>query len=106
MNDRGPAPDPREGGPVWFPAEAKIRDTATGQVRTYAKWEPEEEDGWSDFNWRENNYSCDCNRASFFAEAVGAVLSDEETPCGDGRYVVESILDARDGREIYSERPE
>lgn len=50
--------------------------------------------------WAEGNFSCDCNRADFFAEAQ-QLPDDEEAPCGDTRYRVR--LASLTGRVIYDE---
>jgi hypothetical protein len=52
-----------------------------------------------DFGWSEGNFSCDCNRAQFFAEAKG--LRDPDLPCSDGRFSVR--VAANDGSTIYSD---
>lgn len=38
------------------------------------------------FMWSDGNYSCDCNRALFFANTVGDPDPDQE--CGDKAYSV------------------
>jgi hypothetical protein len=78
-----------------------LRDTTTGEVRV---WTSDIE--WGDvehpaFIWEEGNFACDCNRAQFFARAIGA---PEPTcpPCGDWRYVIDQITDAN-GVVVYTE---
>lgn len=74
-----------------------IRDNATGEVRTMP-WE----DDWvdvDDYLWSEGNYACDCNRALFFARAVGE--DDPSRSCGDGAYSVRIV--SSDGRELYAD---
>lgn len=71
---------------------AYLTDLDTGETREWKIYDFEaahlEE---SDFMWSEGNYSCNCNRALFFARAAG-----EEDPndreCGDGAYSI-IILD-------------
>lgn len=41
------------------------------------------------FQWLEGNYSCDCNRALFFARAAGEP-EPEDRPCTDDQFVVVS----------------
>lgn len=72
-----------------------ITDRETGETRD-SKWA---DDMWfGDFIWSEGNFACDCNRGTFFAEAVGedtSALSDEEDatrfPCGDSRFRVKIL---------------
>ena len=83
-----------------------IRDTATGEERTYEEdapdWKPDDyhPGGFSDYIWREGNYSCDCNRGNFFTAANGEESRDEE--CGHSRYRVR-ILDADTGALLYED---
>ena len=100
MNDRGERPT-YSGD--WFPAEVHIRNAETGETRVYATWEsyPDAEGlGSLEFSWGEHNNACDCNRADFFARAAGE-NDPRDAPCGDGRYVVDRIVDARNGRVVY-----
>lgn len=75
----------------WVRCVAHIRKNATGEVRRY---ETDEilEDGEmrpSVFNWEENNYSCDCNRALFFGYAAGLKYEDmPERECTHGQFSV------------------
>ena len=58
----------------------------------------------STFIWSDGNYSCTCNRGTFFDRACG--VPEDEIPdykCGDGDYFVE-IKDWR-GEVIYSDFP-
>ena len=60
-----------------------IRDNNTKEVREYV----EEREWSSDYIWSEGNYSCDCNRAVFFAEAGKEDVAPAwEQPCGDCAY--------------------
>jgi hypothetical protein len=71
---------------------AQIKEVATGKIVEYH----DEMEGWDDdypdspwhsieFIWSEGNYSCDCNRALFFAR--GAQGTDEpDVPCGETMY--------------------
>lgn len=46
--------------------KATVLDTETGDRRT--------SNGIRTFEWEENNWSCDCNRAKFFGAAVAAEM--------------------------------
>lgn len=89
-------------GCTWVRAIAHIRLNATGEVRKYATSEVlQEGDKYpSVFNWEENNYACDCNRALFFARAKGEDEPDVE--CGDGLYSV-NLYNAKTGEVYYNE---
>lgn len=65
-----------------------ITDTTTGETRT--KLFAEDWDDLSEFDWGENNRSCDCNRGIYF-EDVGPELPDDDLPCGDGRFRVRIV---------------
>lgn len=82
-------------------ADVHIRKNETGEVRVYKHELDLEEDGSFDtYLWEEGNYSCDCNRALFFARVNGEE-EDWELPCSDIEYSVEIFL----GEElIYSEK--
>jgi hypothetical protein len=82
---------------------AHIRDNATGEVRQYQTWEiydPEDGEHPGVFNWEENNYSCNCNRALFFARSIGA--DEPDVDCGDGKYSV-NLANAKTGEIYYRE---
>ena len=50
------------------------------------------------FQWEEGNYSCDCNRAWFFARA--GKKPEFDVPCGDDKlYKVICIL-REDGQQL------
>lgn len=109
-NERGPHPDSAPRGPdeglSWFPADVEIEDTRTGKTRTYAMWQALHDGEFSDFVWTEGNFACDCNRFLFFQYANGLgvdEVDDEDGPCGDGRYLILSLVDADSGRVLYSE---
>lgn len=76
-----------------------IRRNSDGLVRVYREnmewWTGE--DGSSDFLWSDGNYACDCNRALFFARAVGE--EDPNRKCGDDAFAVRIL--AEDGTELY-----
>lgn len=79
-------------------ATAFITNAKTGETRAYAtEWFPA-----ADFQWRENNYSCNCNRSLFFQEAGGVALEDrEEDECGDGGYPTKIV--AEDGTILFED---
>jgi hypothetical protein len=70
---------------------AHIRHNETGVVRDYNTNEVLEdgESVPSVFNWKENNFSCDCNRELFFGYAAGKVYDDiPDRDCTEGRFSV------------------
>lgn len=76
-----------------------IRQNATGEIRI-REFDSEWEEG-SDFLWEEGNYSCDCNRSTFFHQSGPDTLDSGK--CGDERFDVISIT-LPDGTEVYSEQ--
>jgi hypothetical protein len=78
---------PRDPG-RWVAVIVEIRENATGNVRIYHDnaWLEDRDHEPSTFIWDDGNYACDCNRATFFAEAVGEPDPDRE--CGDGAFAV------------------
>ena len=97
--ERGQAP-----GPDYFPADVHLLDTTTGERRVYLTWEPTPDEsglGGIHFRYEDGNDACDCNRADWFARAVGE-QEDASAPCGDSRYVVEKIVNG-EGVTLYSE---
>jgi hypothetical protein len=90
-------------GCVWVKVTARIRRNATGEVRELECDELMEigTDGPSVFNWQENNYSCDCNRALFFAQA-GNDEDLPEHPCGESAYAVQ-LVNPVTGAVFYDE---
>lgn len=58
------------------------------------------------FNWKENNYSCDCNRHLFFHRAIGQEPEDddEDDECTDYKYSVR-LINPVDGKAYYDEFP-
>ena len=76
---------------------ARIKHVPTGVVRAFERdWE-----GYTEslmlFQWEENNFSCDCNRAMFFNNYAEP---DMDYPCGDTEYKVRVFCD---GKLIYEE---
>lgn len=84
-----------EDGWVEIPAILHIRRNADGVVRTM----PETFNNY--YLWSDGNYSCDCNRALFFARAVDEAEPDEP-PCGETAYCVQ-LTAADDGRLLYED---
>ena len=84
-------------------AIALIRDNTTGEVVEYPTEEllEEGEASPSDFNWSENNYSCDCNRRLFFQRVKG-VKEEDDVPCSDGLFSV-NLKNALTGEVYYKE---
>lgn len=75
-----------------------IVDTTTDESSVY-----DHQGDWNDadeFMWNEGNYACDCNRRLFF-ERGGGAESNNDQPCGFGRYRVASIVS--EGCEVYQE---
>jgi hypothetical protein len=62
------------------------------------------EEGWEFdpvFIWSDGNFSCDCNRALFFARAVDE--PDPDLECGQSQYRVNWIRNDETGNIIYEE---
>ena len=57
----------------------------------------------SGFEWRENNYSCDCNREWFFQRAADE--DERENPdCGGERYSVLAVwVGNGEGGSVYAD---
>lgn len=71
-----------------------IRRNVTGETRVYhdvGPYVPKSELGSTVFQWRENNYSCDCNRFLFFERAGGREPDLDDAVCGDGEYTVTHV---------------
>lgn len=65
-----------------------IRRNADGIEHVY-KW-ADHGIGFFDYNWREGNWGCDCNRYLFFCRAIGEEEEDDH-PCGDHRYAAKVV---------------
>ena len=61
-----------------------LMDTQTKETSVY---EMTGGDEFHDFIWTEGNYSCNCNRALFFARGR-KLVEPLNRPCGEGRYLV------------------
>ena len=100
-----------KGGEWWVRVVAHIKCAATGEVRRY-----ECENIWDTdagavhtYIWREGNYSCDCNRALFFAQAFpgnarekDAAMDAADAECGSGGYLV-NLENPKTSEIIYKE---
>ena len=64
-----------------------IEEVETGEMRWY---DDGEEHQGTESMWSWGSYSCDCNRALFFARA--AKMPDIDIDCSDGKYNVICIL--------------
>lgn len=79
-----------------------IRQEATGIVRNRHEenlWEDADGDSVCGYMWTEGNYSCDCNRASMWADLAGE--DDPEPGCGDEKYKIRVTNEL--GEEVYTE---
>lgn len=86
---------------LWAKAVVRIRHNPTGEIR-----EIDQDVILNDnleaelFIWEEGNFSCDCNRGLFFANAAGE--DDPDRACGMDEYSVQ-IINPADGSIIYDE---
>lgn len=82
------------------PATAHIRRNADSVVRDYpTTWDVVDEFEVDEYLWSEGNYSCDCNRALFFARAGGE--PDPVRPCGEVAFSVQIV--GTDGKVLYQD---
>jgi hypothetical protein len=111
--DFEPDDGPSEGGCAAVPEHphgelyyAELTESRTGETRIYRN-ECFVLDEDVVFLWAEGNYSCDCNRARFFAEAGGEADPFEDEPatefayCSDGLFRVTLVRE--DGTVLYDE---
>lgn len=74
----------------------------TGEMRTHSGPAYGMTASGADFMFREGNYSCDCNRALFFARAIGeAEPWDRECSGAKNEFLVTSVR--LDGVAVYGE---
>lgn len=87
----------------WVKTIVTIRRNRDGVVREFEETQIKhhDEDAPSGFIWEEGNYSCDCNRALFFARA-GGESDDFDAECGEGAYSV-NVRNPVDGLTYYKE---
>jgi len=81
---------------------AEIRENATGDIERVAFDHPEY-DVWGpnkQFDWEENNFSCDCNRHLLFWRNRGDEEHGWNTTCSEGRF---SVRITADGEIVYDE---
>jgi len=84
-----------------------ILEVETGQRVLYMPEEIQSEDvdDLILYLWEEGNFSCDCNRGLFFAQALGDMEREEqawEGGCSEGKYRVE-VRERDTARVIYTE---
>jgi hypothetical protein len=81
----------------------KIRENESGIIRDYPfeAFIGSKDNFPSPFNWKENNFSCDCNRHIFFYNAIGEE-PEEDTECTYGKYSVK-LVNPVDGKAYYNE---
>jgi hypothetical protein len=87
-----------------FDVDVHIRHVESGVTRVYRSEEflfPNDNGEWSCFNWSDNNYACDCNRALFWSRAGSE--EDLEIPCSDRKYRVDAIVRVSDGEKLYED---
>lgn len=72
-----------------------IKQMATGEEALYPLDETWQE---AEFQWCDNNYSCDCNRALFFGRVKN--IGEMDVRCGESGY---RIRVTETGREIFKE---
>lgn len=91
---------------LWVEVEVHIIRNSDGVERTYRDMDEllrDDGETWSDYMWRDGNWSCDCNRYLFFQRAAGEEEIDDDGPCGHDAYTV-WIVNPADGSIIYDER--
>ena len=93
-------------GGTWVDIIAHIRCIETGEVRKYETqtifWD-EDENYPNTYIWSEGNYSCSCNRYSFFEQATGRKCGDiSDHECGDDEYMV-NLENPKTGEVYYRE---
>lgn len=82
---------------------AEIAQVSTGQYVEMDIKQPMKpgEPHPSIFNWKENNFSCDCNRRNFFYQALGGSFNSE-SPCSEGEFLV-NLRVKETGEVFYKE---
>ncbi len=85
--------------------EIYLKDVLTGEVRAIPfEWNNFHPDGADErvlWIWEQGNYSCDCNRGSYF-------YPDDATEwsCGDSRFNLQRIANITQGHEVALVFPE
>jgi hypothetical protein len=89
-----------------YPIDVHILDEQTGEVVVYKSEGYDDDDEppgtFNPFIWCDGNFSCDCNRALFFAEAAGRPRP-EDSPCTETRYRIVQIVRVSDAKVVYQE---
>jgi len=83
---------------------ATITNVATGETREHhddLPGDPLFAHSTALYQWTDGNYSCDCNRALFFARAAGDE-SPADPPCGEAAFLVQ-LRDAETGEILLDE---
>jgi hypothetical protein len=89
----------------WVCVIAEIKNNSTGEIREYETHEILEDGDElpSVFNWKENNFSCDCNRRIFFKRAKNEEDEDHlDIPCSYGLFSV-NLKNKLNRYKYYSE---
>lgn len=91
-----------------YKIDVHLLDTTTGKRAVYHTDHNSDQDPepgvFRDYDWRDGNFSCDCNRGDFWEEAAGEeVWGGGVSKCGDGRFVVEKIVEVLTGKVLYTE---
>jgi len=75
-----------------------LRNTETGETKTYHENYDWDDEGDMFFQWFENNYSCDCNRSLFMYEHE----EDKELDCsGDKNIIVIDKIENEEGETVW-----
>jgi hypothetical protein len=77
---------------------AHITDTETGETRVHHF---HDDPGMVEFDWGDNNNSCDCNRSLHFSRAGGGDGWSEKADCGEERFRVRIVDDT--GAIVYED---
>ena len=78
-----------------IPVVVRIREVATRKEFDYHTSVDEKYADGQRFYYEDGNGSCDCNRKLMFGYAQETSFSDEETPCGQSRYLVRVMVGER-----------
>ena len=90
-------------GDYWVKESVHIKHIPSGEIRIFnttaiiSKDDPK----WLPWMWEEGNWSCDCNRSSFFSQAAGED-EYEEAECGDELYRA-NVFNPKTGECLYRE---
>lgn len=84
-----------------IPIKIILRKNDTGEIVEYCDDALADEDGPPYlYIWEDGNYSCDCNRAMFWARAK-KIEPPKETQCSDGKFSVN--IYSMNGKLLYKE---